>query len=239
MSDISPYMGDSRGRQTHEEIVETQPPLEPSLAAPGETRTSRRAAPSSTPSRPPTRLSGVLVAAAGLLAASGAVLPWIDVSFDTRTLEGFASQLQGMPTSGGLDAIGYGPIGQAAVALGAVLLVTGVASMLTGAGRRVLGIIAIAAGLGVAALGGYALVTATDHAATQVGVDFDEEIASLDVPAEVEDGITEVRSRLLEAYAISPGIGLWLAVGGGILGVAGGGIAIRSRQGSTDPGSTR
>ena len=166
-------------------------------------------------SRPtPLRLLGFLfTAVGGLLIAWGAVSDWATVVFQGRSFADSATK--------GVDTVE----GKVALAIGVVLLVAIVLLRLvrsTG-GRRAIALVVCVGALGAIGIAAVDIVQA-DQRFTDVAVD---RLAREDVAANggALDAAREQIQRFVDqAASIDIGVGLWLVLAGGIVGLVGGGL---------------
>lgn len=159
-----------------------------------------------------TPIGPILAILGGALLVIGSILDWatLDVALAGQTLS---------ESFGGLD----GSDGWITLGSGAVAIAVGIVAMSSG-GRRVLAILAILAGLVGGGVGLYDAVTAESNSLDE----FAEGIGATrgDVDAAIETGELE--------FELSIGIGLYLAIAGGVLALVGGALQL-SGSGTSAP----
>jgi hypothetical protein len=164
-------------------------------------------------SRPtPLRLFGFLFTAlGGLLIALGAISDWATVVFQGQAFENSAAK--------GIDVLE----GRVALGLGVAMLVAIVSMRLAGSigARRLLALIVLVAALGALAIGVVDVLRAKDRFG---GYGLDETAAAMaeqfDVP--VDRVRADLEAEIARDGSIDLGMGIWLVVAGGAIGVVGG-----------------
>ena len=164
-------------------------------------------------SRPtPLRLAGFLfTAVGGLLIAWGAISDWATVVFLGGSFSGSATK--------GIDVVE----GQIALAFGVILLVAIVVLRLartTGA-RRAIALLVLLCAAGALAIGIVDIVRADDRFGGY-GVEKIAQQLSEASGVPLEQALRDVQLEVDRAGSIDIGLGLWLVVAGGAIGVVGG-----------------
>lgn len=160
------------------------------------------------------RVGGILAIAGGLLLAIGSFLTWAEVS---------GGGTRG--TASGTD----GSDGWITLVAGAVVLVAGVV-LARGTGRRGLAVAAVVAALIGGGVGLYDALTAEDRVLDEVAATLSGELGATaqDVRAILDEAVASGE------LAISIGLGLFLVIGGGALGLVGGSLGLVGRSVSSD-----
>jgi hypothetical protein len=143
-----------------------------------------------------------LAAVGGLLVAVGSFLTWATLTIDATSFGGQkeSQSVQGFDASDG----------KISLAIGVILIVAGLIAMRSKAagGRRGMGVLAIIGGLAAIALGIFEVM--------DIKNDLDALVTGLGLP----DGVA----------SHSTGIGLWIIIAGGVLGLVGGVMTMASAK---------
>jgi hypothetical protein len=161
-------------------------------------------------------IGGVIAAVGGALAVIGSVLTWATVKSDL---------FGGDPVQ---NVKGLSGDGKITVVLGAIAMLAGVVTLVSrnpGA-RRALAIAAIVGGLGAAALGVFDLVDLKTNA-------IDDIITGLGADPNTITG--EQRRQVEDAFTVTVGMGLYLTIAGGAIGLIGGIMSLRRRPDESLP----
>ena len=182
--------------------------------------------------------AGAIVAiVGGIMLAIGSFLTWATVSVDTTallnkladTLGVSADQLQGVPTDSFSQSVsGWdGSDGKITLVVAIIIIIAAILMFAMPRIRKAMGVIVILAGL---VGGGVAVYDATrvkdvandaeSAAASAVGSGLDQAGLSAD---DIFDGV----------FDVTPGIGLWVCIAGGVVALVGGVLALRERPGAS------
>ncbi|HVD70874.1 MAG TPA: Trp biosynthesis-associated membrane protein, partial [Actinomycetota bacterium] len=181
--------------------------------------------------------AGAIVAiVGGIMLAIGSFLTWATVSVDTTellnkladTLGVSADQLQGVPTDSFSQSVsGWdGSDGKITLVVAIIIIIAAILMFAMPRIRKAMGVIVILAGL---AGGGVAVYDATrvkdvandaeSAAASAAGSGLDQLGLSAD---DIFDGV----------FDVTPGIGRWVCIAGGVIAMVGGVLALRERPGA-------
>jgi hypothetical protein len=161
------------------------------------------------------RTAGFLLTVLGALVAGiGSMLDWVTV-----TIPDFPAELA--PTIRGVDATEGKLVLAAAVVATIAVLVTRIGA--TASARRGAAVVVLVAGTAIVAIAAREALTAEDRYVTQGVEEVRDVAASLGA---AEDDVDAMIDDLASVFVVEVGTGVWLALAGGLVTVAGGAVTL-------------
>jgi hypothetical protein len=162
-----------------------------------------------------TRTAGFLLTVLGALAAGiGSMLDWVTV-----TIPDFPAELA--PTIRGVDATEGKLVLAAAVVATIAVLMTRIGA--TASARRGAVVVVLVAGAAIVAIAAREALTAEDRYVNQGVEEVRDVAASLGAAADDVDAMID---DLASVFVVEVGLGVWLALAGGLVTVAGGAVTL-------------